>query len=168
MANIVNVAVTQEDVWRGIIADTNIIHCLEKASTFFNLPPCEISVFFTNNHAVQNLNRQYRHKNTPTNVLSFPLFPFRNSVLEKTIHVYPLLLGDIVLAYETVVRESKELKISAQHHTIHLIIHGFLHLIGYDHMRDDEAKTMMSLEVDILRTLNISNPYIKKGDDELS
>ncbi|MDK3160096.1 rRNA maturation RNase YbeY [Kamptonema cortianum] len=109
----------------------------------------EVSVVLTTDEEVHTLNKTFRHQDKATNVLSFPSD-------EKP------ELGDIILAYETVLKEAKELGISTLHHTLHLIIHGFLHLLGYDHEADHEAEEMESLEIQILKTLNIQNPYEDK------
>jgi len=92
------------------------------------------------------LNKKFRHQDKPTDVLSF-------SSQEKG------ELGDIILAYETVMQEAKESGTPALHHTLHLIIHGFLHLLGYDHEKMEEAEHMEHLEIQILKALNIKNPY---------
>jgi len=107
----------------------------------------ELSVALSNNEQVQALNRDYRGKDKPTNVLSFP------------VAVPAPLLGDIVLALETVQREAKEKSISFEDHLSHLVIHGFLHLQGYDHEKDDDAKIMEDLEIRALSVLAIDNPY---------
>ena len=99
-----------------------------------------------NDFDIQALNKAYRHKNKPTNVLSFP------SSEEGE-------FGDILLAYETVMGEAEDAGIPVPHHIYHLIIHGFLHLLGYDHEKEDEATLMESTEIKILQDLNIKNPY---------
>lgn len=109
----------------------------------------EVSVVFADDQEVQNLNKTFRHKDKPTNVLSFPSE-------EKG------ELGDIILAYETVVQEAQMSGISPLHHTLHLVIHGFLHLLGYDHENENEAKEMENMEIRILKALNIKNPYEDK------
>ena len=107
----------------------------------------ELSLAFIDDKAIAALNRDYRHKDAPTNVLSFP---------DKG----PApLLGDIVLAYETVLVEAEEKSISVKDHVTHLVIHGFLHLQGYDHETDAQAALMESLEIKALAALNIDNPY---------
>ena len=107
----------------------------------------ELSLAFVNDSDIQQLNRDYRHKDKPTNVLSFP-------------DDGPApLLGDIVLAFETVTREAVEKSVSLAHHVTHLIIHGFLHLQGYDHETDKAAADMEALEIAALAALNIDNPY---------
>ena len=105
----------------------------------------ELSIALVDDADIQALNRDYRYKDKATNVLSFP-------------QEGPLL-GDIVLALETVQREAAEKSISLEHHVSHLIIHGFLHLQGYDHETDETAREMEALEISALAALNIDNPY---------
>jgi len=113
----------------------------------------EISLVFTDDAAVRLLNGQWRDKDKPTNVLSFPAFEFdRQSPL-------PPMLGDVVLAAETVRAESRDERKPLEHHITHLIVHGFLHLAGYDHENDDEAEEMEALERRILGRLAIPDPY---------
>lgn len=107
----------------------------------------ELSLAFIDDTAIQALNRDYRHMDKPTNVLSFP----DNGPAP--------LLGDIALAYETILREAAEKSVSLQDHVSHLIIHGFLHLQGFDHETDLEAAQMEALEIRALTALNIDNPY---------
>ena len=96
------------------------------------------------------LNKQFRKINLPTNVLSFP------SAIQKNNEIF---LGDIIFSAETIFREAKRDKKSFKSHLIHLFIHGVLHLIGYNHQTENNAKVMESLEIKILETLNINNPY---------
>lgn len=108
----------------------------------------ELSIVLSDNAQVKILNRDYRGKNKPTNVLSFPISPPAP------------MLGDIVLAYETVETEAEEKGISFEAHMSHLLIHGFLHLQGYDHENERDAAQMEALEIKALSTLNIANPYV--------
>lgn len=110
----------------------------------------ELSLAFLDDEQVQNLNREYRDKDKPTNVLSFP-----GSMGDG----FSPLLGDIVMAYETVVREADGRGISLMNHMTHLLVHGFLHLNGYDHETMHEAETMEALEILALADLGIRNPY---------
>lgn len=115
--------------------------------------PSELSVVFTDDAAVQALNAEWRGKDKPTNVLSFPAFPpARGGQL-------PPMLGDIVLAAETVAREAAEEKKPIENHVSHLVIHGLLHLLGYDHETDDEAEEMEAVERAALARLAIPDPY---------
>ena len=107
----------------------------------------ELSVALVDDATIQSLNREYREKDKPTNVLSFPSSG------------PGAILGDIVLARETIVREAAEAGKSLIHHVTHLIIHGFLHLQGYDHDTDEEADVMEGLEIQALTALDIDNPY---------
>jgi probable rRNA maturation factor len=117
----------------------------------------EVSIKFTNDDEVQALNRDYRGKDKPTNVLSFPMVePDQIMAASDTAEV---LLGDIVLAYETCLREADERGITLQAHATHLIVHGTLHLLGYDHVDELEADAMEALEQDIMAALGLHNPY---------
>lgn len=114
----------------------------------------EISVLLTDDPAVQELNKTYRGMDKPTNVLSFAALDDEEEPI-----VDPMLLGDIVVAFETTKREAEEQKISTKDHLFHLIVHGVLHLIGYDHIEDDEAAEMEALEIKILAENGLENPY---------
>jgi probable rRNA maturation factor len=119
----------------------------------------EISIRLTSDAEVQTLNRQYRGKDKPTNVLSFPMV--QPDLIEGLANFDDgeVLLGDIVLAYETCVHESQQRDVSLEAHALHLIVHGTLHLLGYDHMQDDEAEHMESLESEIMSKLGLHDPY---------
>lgn len=112
----------------------------------------ELSLLLTDDAAIRVLNRDHRGLDKPTNVLSFPQD-------DPEADAYGPLLGDIVVAHETVMREAVEEGISFREHFLHMIVHGFLHLVGYDHMNDDEAEEMEGLETAILARLGIANPY---------
>lgn len=115
----------------------------------------ELSVILTDDHTVQGLNRDYRGKDQATNVLSF-------AVRDTGMPVPPDLpepLGDIVLAFETTAREADEQNKTTGDHLCHLLVHGVLHLLGYDHMHDDEAEEMESLETQILTGLGLQDPW---------
>jgi len=123
-----------------------------------------VSVLFTSNAQVHELNREWRQRDKPTNVLSFPMLE-RDELLALAPEGPPEMLGDIALAYETCAREANEKGIPLEHHAAHLIIHGLLHLAGYDHVNsDEEAEAMEALEIRALAKMGIADPY---GDREL-
>ncbi len=112
----------------------------------------EVSLLFTDDAAIRKLNARWRDKNSATNVLSFPGSDPQGDV-------YGPLLGDIVLAHETVSREADEFGIEFTDHLSHLIVHGLLHLFDYDHQENDEAELMESLEKAVLAAIGIDDPY---------
>jgi probable rRNA maturation factor len=120
--------------------------------------PVEISLLFADDARVQPLNRDWRAMDRPTNVLSFP------SVNLKPGDALPPVLGDIVLAFETVEREAAEESKPLYNHISHLLLHGFLHLLGYDHRTDAEAAEMEAIETRILASLAIPDPYAVIAD----
>jgi probable rRNA maturation factor len=120
--------------------------------------PVEISVLLTGDEKVRELNGQYRGKDKPTNVLSFPMADPED--LRNTTSAGPeLLLGDIILARGVCEAEAADRGVSVEQHATHLIVHGTLHLLGYDHHHDAEAADMESREVRALDRLGIANPY---------
>jgi probable rRNA maturation factor len=110
-----------------------------------------LSILLTDDAEQHDLNRQWRGKYSSTNVLSFPQIEPFGPVLG--------ILGDITLARETLEREAAEQGVTFEAHFTHLVVHGFLHILGHDHLVDDEAETMESLETAILGSLGIEDPY---------
>jgi probable rRNA maturation factor len=144
-----DVAVQFED-WTDALPDAEALasRAITEAIAVLKDPKLgELSLALVSDGEIQALNRDYRHKDKPTNVLSFP----DNGPAP--------LLGDIVLALETITREAAEKSILLADHFTHLIIHGFLHLQGYDHQSEAEAAEMERLEISALAALNIDNPY---------
>ena len=122
-------------------------------------PRLTTSLLFTQDEQVHELNREWRGKDKPTNVLSFPMLE-REELLELGETGPPEMLGDIALAFETCQCEADEKGISLPDHTTHLLIHGFLHLAGHDHVDSDEqAAAMEKLEIEALAKLGIADPY---------
>ncbi|HVY59871.1 MAG TPA: rRNA maturation RNase YbeY [Xanthobacteraceae bacterium] len=117
----------------------------------------EVSVVFTDDAGIRALNRHWRDIDSPTNVLSFPA---ASSVAPQTGE--PVLLGDIVVAYETTAREAAAEGKPFPHHLAHLAVHGLLHLLGYDHESDPEAEEMEGLERTILARLDVPDPYLSR------
>jgi probable rRNA maturation factor len=125
----------------------------------------EISVRLAEDAEVQELNRQYRHKDAPTNVLSFPMVqPDLIDTIDQNSDDGEVLLGDIVLAYGVCAAEAAEKGLSVSDHATHLIVHGTLHLLGYDHGTDDEADAMEAIEIAALATLGLPDPYLIRED----
>jgi probable rRNA maturation factor len=117
------------------------------------------SLLFTSDTEVHALNREWRGKDKPTNVLSFPMLE-RADLLALGPDGPPELIGDIALAHETCAREAAEKGVPLPHHAAHLIVHGMLHLAGYDHETGDEdAAVMEALETKALAIMGIADPY---------
>jgi phosphate starvation-inducible protein PhoH and related proteins len=124
-------------------------HVTSHVNAFFEPKGEGFAVLFTSDEAVKSLNAQWRGKDEPTNVLSFPAPDTAGT------------LGDIALAYETCAREADEQGKSLKDHATHLLVHGLLHLLGYDHEADDDAAEMEGLEKDIMASLGLEDPYIQ-------
>jgi len=122
-----------------------------KAVNDFHNDEFQVSIEIVNKSTSQELNETYRNKNKPTNVLSFPL--------DLPEFVEEILIGDLAICAEVVDFEAQEQNKDVISHWAHLTIHGCLHLLGYDHINDDEADEMESIEIQLLASLNISNPY---------
>lgn len=114
---------------------------------------CEMSIRIVDSKESQQLNRDYRDKDKPTNVLSFPF--------ESPVPLQPRLLGDLVICAPVVAAEAAEQSKPEWQHWAHLTVHGCLHLLGYDHINDDDAELMESREISILRQFDIENPYLE-------
>ncbi|ANY20351.1 Endoribonuclease YbeY [Tsuneonella dongtanensis] len=116
------------------------------------------SLLFTSDEEVHALNREWREKDKPTNVLSFPMID-RETLLSRAPDGPHELLGDIALAWETCRHEADDKGIAVEHHAAHLIVHGLLHLAGHDHIDPDDADAMEALEIKALASMGIDNPY---------
>jgi probable rRNA maturation factor len=148
--------VREDGDWSAFGAVEDVVHAAAGALALCLALPAgsEVSVVLGSDALVRRLNRAYRGKDAATNVLSFPFQkpPGARAVLGS-------YLGDVVLAAETVAREAAEQAIPPRHHLQHLVVHGLLHLLGRDHQTDAEAEAMEQLEVDILRTIGVADPY---------
>jgi probable rRNA maturation factor len=120
--------------------------------------PVELSVRLTDNEQVRALNARWRDKNKPTNVLSFPMLG-EDDLRDANIAGPELLLGDIILARGVCEAEAAEKGVSIEQHAAHLIVHGTLHLLGYDHQQEDDASDMEAREIRALERLGIASPY---------
>jgi probable rRNA maturation factor len=135
------------------IPDLNDIqYWCDTVLSYQDLSDKEITIRLVDNNESQTLNREYRGNDKPTNVLSFPF--------EAPEHVPMDLLGDLVICVPVMTREAKEQKKDIMHHWAHLIVHGCLHLLGFDHVNDDEAEAMEAREIAILAKLSIDDPYL--------
>lgn len=114
----------------------------------------EVSIVLGDDTLVRDLNDRYRNQDRPTNVLSFPADDDGGALPGA-----PRLLGDVVLALETIAREAREQDKAPADHFQHLCVHGVLHLLGYDHETDSDAAAMETLEIAILASLDVANPY---------
>lgn len=143
--------------WGRKISKKSLENALHKAAYILNLKGSfELTIVLADNDFIQPLNAQYRRKDKPTDVLSFP-----QQILKKDqgLTLENLNLGDIILSYETIEQDAINQQKSFVSHTLHMVVHGFLHLLGYDHLSTEDATHMESLEVKILDSLGIANPY---------
>ncbi|MDE2372843.1 MAG: rRNA maturation RNase YbeY [Hyphomicrobiales bacterium] len=141
----------ESSLWkRARGARPTVRRAVAKAAATLSTPRAELAIVLTDDSAIRLLNRAWRGIDAATNVLSFPTH--RGSAETP-------LIGDIVLAYETIAREAREAKKPFAHHVAHLAVHGFLHLLGYDHVRKKDAEAMERAERNILRRLAIPDPY---------
>jgi probable rRNA maturation factor len=124
-------------------------------------PLVEVAVRMTDDAEVQALNRDYRGKDKPTNVLSFPQYGPDDFVMLSNSDDGEILLGDIVLALETCAREAADKGIAVADHAAHLMVHGMLHLLGYDHLDDASGDAMEALETKALASMGLADPYVQ-------
>ena len=153
-------AIIEDICWEQIIDDNfenklnltirNIIELTKKEKLTQKFT---ISVLFTEDKKITNLNNNHRNINSATNVLSFPFIKKHEDIESLN------FLGDIVISCDTLVKEAKKNKIQVSDHLIHLFVHSFLHLLGYDHDNCLDSDIMETLEIKILRNLDIKNPY---------
>ena len=166
------IALTREDPWPeqdwDALADRAARAAIDRTpqGELLTIPAAvEISLRLTSDDEVHTLNRQYRQKDKPTNVLSFPMVqPDLLETVTQNSDDGEVLLGDIVLAHGVCAAEAAERGIAIETHATHLIVHGVLHLLGYDHMTDHEAEAMEAIETDALASLGIADPYLIQED----
>jgi probable rRNA maturation factor len=145
--------VVESSLWRGEPNAADVLHrAIGEAAEMTGVAgPKELAIMLCDDAAMRELNGRWRGRPEPTNVLSFPAAPGGET------------LGDIAIAYETTAREAETEGKPFADHLAHLAVHGFLHLLGYDHQSDAEAAAMERLEVAILARLNVSDPYASDG-----
>jgi probable rRNA maturation factor len=151
----------ESDSWRSIAnLDALVERCLAEALAETDehvRDGAEVSLLFCDDARIRDLNARFRGMDKPTNVLSFP-----GPEPIETAHV----LGDIAIAYETVAREAEEQGKPLPHHLCHMIVHGFLHLLGFDHETDEEAEAMEADEARVLQRMGIADPYRENQQSE--
>jgi probable rRNA maturation factor len=144
--------VIQNSIKDTSINEESLIDTLQQVINDFGKGESELLIRMVDKNEIQNLNKTYRHQDKPTNVLSFPS--------DLPIEIDEEILGDVVICLEVVNQEAQDQQKTFLDHLTHMAVHGTLHLLGYDHIEDDQAKTMESLEVEILDRLQIKNPYL--------
>ena len=168
----IQIELTREDPWPAADWDALALRAVRAAIELTPQGPLldtpalvEISVRLTTDDEVRELNRQYRGKDKPTNVLSFPMIqPDLIDTVSQNSDDGEVLLGDIVLAHGVCTTEATDKGVSVAEHATHLLVHGTLHLLGYDHQGDDEADAMEDIERQALASLGISDPYTVRED----
>ena len=136
--------------WKAKRGVTSLLRrAIAEAAGMVSTSGGELAIVLTDDSRIRALNKAWRGKDEPTNVLSFP--------------ARPPVLGDIVIAFETLSREAKAERKLFAHHLAHLAVHGYLHLAGYDHERDHEADAMEALETAILGRLKVPDPYVARN-----
>lgn len=145
-----------------VIKET-FLACLIRSSysTFCSI---EVSILLSDDDTLRNLNLKYRKLDRPTNVLSFANYSDLSSLLMDTNKI--LLLGDIVISYETIIKESEEFGRLAELHFAHMLVHGMLHLLGFNHEKNSEAIKMESLELKILKNLGYRLDSLRNEKNE--
>jgi probable rRNA maturation factor len=151
-APVIDIAVTSPLWEKQPLAEQTVREAIVAAADALDTPPGEICVMLTDDAEMTRLNRDWRGLDKPTNVLSFPAAKTAGGAF----------LGDIAISYETLERECAEEGRIFLNHLAHLAVHGFLHLIGYDHQTDSEAETMEGLESKIMLALNLPDPYLAR------
>ena len=147
------------DAWQAEPdAESVIQRAITAAAEFVDadIGEAELAVMLTDDDGIRTLNSNWRGIDKPTNVLSFPALPPSGPSGPDDA---PRMLGDIAIAYQTTRQEADEERKPFDHHLSHLAVHGFLHLIGYDHEQNDDAEDMETLEREILAQLGIPDPY---------
>jgi probable rRNA maturation factor len=124
-----------------------------------HMESAELTLRFVDSEEIKQLNCDYRKKNKATNVLAFPI------ILPENIELESPLLGDVIICPEILEQESKELDKPLEEHWAHIIIHGVLHLLGYDHIKDNDAEEMQAFEIKLLAKLGFANPYKIEDED---
>lgn len=163
--------VVNHDAWEstGLALDDFAEDVIALTLSLAKTPPeltgreIEVCVVLTDDSEIHALNRDYRGMDKPTNVLSFANLDSDSAGDELAMEDMPFALGDVIIAWETMQREAIDQKKKFEDHLRHMLVHGTLHLLGYDHMDDGEAAAMEGLEIRILEKMSVENPY---ADDQ--
>jgi probable rRNA maturation factor len=151
--------VVQSPLWAGVPDAAAILRrALCAAAEMLSTRPAELAIVLSDDSAVRALNRDWRGVDRPTNVLSFPVLG-RPPGADPAPTAPPILLGDIVIAFETTMQEARNESKRFEDHLAHLAVHGFLHLLGQDHDNDSDAEAMEGLERAILARIGVPDPY---------
>ena len=152
-----DIKVQNKDLWRetGFYFNQKVLDFFSSVISSTIKKNTLVSVLLTDDYNMKKINNKWRKRDKPTNVLSFPV----NMDFIENEYCF---IGDVALSYETIEKESDERMISFQSHFIHLLLHGLLHLLGYSHESEKETKDMKKLEIELLSSINIQNPYLKK------
>lgn len=161
--------VNETELWQSFDLEAIASHAFNTIAKRINLAdvPYELSILACDDARISVLNAEFRGKPTPTNVLSWPSFDLSTGKAGEKPNLPPLPshgdpfvnIGDIAIAYQTCLKEADQAGIETLHHITHLLIHGILHLLGYDHETDSDAEMMETLEIDLLNSMGIGNPY---------
>jgi probable rRNA maturation factor len=149
------------DEWSKDLTDAETLARTAAAATLRQCAPTlldragEVTITLSDDQVLQQLNQDHRQKEGPTNVLSFPMMDGKDELSNEV----DILLGDVIIAHGVTAREATESDKAISDHLSHLVVHGVLHLLGYDHEDDEDATEMENVEVEILKNLKISDPY---------
>ncbi len=159
----------EDDLWNSFDLEDVSHNVLVQISTALNLThiPYELSILACNDARIAVLNAEFRGKEKTTNVLSWPSYELSPDEVGATPKLPPepefgdpfVNLGDIAISYDTCMKEAEIAGIQKLHHVTHLLIHGILHLLGYDHETDEDAELMEKIEIKLLADMGIGNPY---------
>lgn len=145
--------IIQQATDQALAPKSSILRKWAKSALSKKIESAEITIRITDSHEMAELNSTYRHKEGPTNVLSFPF------AIPDEVELDIPLLGDIVICAEVVNREAEEQNKTQEAHWAHMVIHGIFHLLGYDHETDSDAAIMETLEIEMMQLLGFANPY---------
>lgn len=149
----------EKDINLKLMEDT-----FKLVSNYLKIPMCEntieISITLSDDENIRVINKDYRHKDKATNVLTFSLYNKKHEIFKDIKKLPCMTLGDIIFSYDTIKKEAEEQSKTFKDHFIHMLIHSYLHLFSYDHIEQNERKLMENTEITILKKLGIKNPYI--------